>query len=689
MTRLLRLLLLAFAIALALSSPAEAQFETPNRQFHNQTGFPLEGRHRDVACTACHINNVYKGTPTRCYDCHWERRQDDRFRLQLGSQCETCHRPVAWTAVRFDHGASTGMPLNGAHRQIACQSCHLNNNFQTANTTCISCHQEDYQRAQAPNHLAAGFPTTCEACHRPSDTTFNQASFDHQASFPLVGVHAQTACATCHRNNVFRGTARDCVGCHRAEYERTASPNHAAAGFPTTCESCHRETDPGWRGPGTGFNHASIFPLVGQHAQQQCATCHRNNVYRGTARDCVGCHIDAYNRTTAPAHAAAGFPTTCENCHRATDASWRGSGTGFNHSTFALVGQHAQAACTTCHRNNVYRGTARDCVGCHRDAYDRTTAPAHAAAGFPTTCESCHRATDSSWRGAGFNHSTVFALVGQHAQAACATCHRNNVYRGTPRDCVGCHQDDYNRTSAPNHAAAGFPTRCETCHSASASSWQGAGFNHSTIFALVGRHAQASCATCHRNNVYRGTPRDCVGCHQDQYNRTTAPNHAAAGFPTTCESCHRASDSSWQGASFNHATVFALVGRHAQASCTTCHRNNVYRGTPRTCVGCHQDAYNRTSNPPHASSGFPTTCESCHRATDSSWNQGTFNHGFPITSGPHRQSCNTCHQTSTATFTCLVCHEHSQSEMDSKHRGRTGYRYDSLACYSCHPQGRH
>ena len=541
MTRLLRLLLLAFAIALALSSPAEAQFETPNRQFHNQTGFPLEGRHRDVACTACHINNVYKGTPTRCYDCHWERRQDDRFRLQLGSQCETCHRPVAWTAVRFDHGASTGMPLNGAHRQIACQSCHLNNNFQTANTTCISCHQEDYQRAQAPNHLAAGFPTTCEACHRPSDTTFNQASFDHQASFPLVGVHAQTACATCHRNNVFRGTARDCVGCHRAEYERTASPNHAAAGFPTTCESCHRETDPGWRGPGTGFNHASIFPLVGQHAQQQCATCHRNNVYRGTARDCVGCHIDAYNRTTAPAHAAAGFPTTCENCHRATDASWRGSGTGFNHSTFALVGQHAQASCTT----------------------------------------------------------------------------------------------------------------------------------------------------CHRNNVYRGTPRDCVGCHQDQYNRTTAPNHAAAGFPTTCESCHRASDSSWQGASFNHATVFALVGRHAQASCTTCHRNNVYRGTPRTCVGCHQDAYNRTSNPPHASSGFPTTCESCHRATDSSWNQGTFNHGFPITSGPHRQSCNTCHQTSTATFTCLLCHEHSQSEMDSKHRGRTGYRYDSLACYSCHPQGRH
>ncbi len=537
MTRLLRLLLLPFAIALALASPAEAQFETPNRQFHNQTGFALEGRHRDVACTACHINSVYKGTPTRCYDCHWQRRQDDRYRLQLGSQCETCHRPVSWAAARFDHAGNTGVPLNGAHAQAACQSCHPNGNFRAASTTCISCHQRDFQAAQNPNHVAAGFPTNCETCHRASDTSFNRARFDHNAAFPLRGMHASTTCTSCHRGNVFRGTARDCVGCHRTEYERTATPNHAAAGFPTTCESCHRETDSGWRG--IGFNH---------------------NQY------------------------------------------------------FSLVGNHAQAACTTCHRNNVYRGTARDCVGCHQDAYNRTTSPNHAAAGFPTQCESCHRATDSSWRGAGFNHNSVFALVGNHAQAACTTCHRNNVYRGTPRDCAGC--------------------------------------------------------------------------HIDLYNRTTAPAHAAAGFPTTCENCHRASDTSWRGAGFNHNQVFQLVGRHAQAACATCHRNNVYRGTPRTCAGCHIDQYNRTRSPNHASSGFPTACENCHRASDGSWTQGTFNHRFPITSGPHRTSCSTCHQTSTQSFTCLVCHEHSQSRMDDKHRGRAGYRYDSLACYSCHPNGR-
>jgi hypothetical protein len=323
---------------------------------------------------------VYKGTPSRCFDCHWTRRQDDRYRLQLGSQCEQCHRPAAWTSVQWDHGAMTSMPLNAWHRQLACQSCHANNTFRAANVSCVSCHLPDYNAARTPNHAAAGFPTTCEACHRPNDSSFQQAIFDHNASFALVGVHATQACATCHRTNTYNGTPRDCIGCHRAAYDRTTSPNHAAAGFSTTCEPCHRATDASFRG--TPFDHRSVFPLVGQHAQQACATCHVNNVYRGTARDCIGCHRQTYERTTAPNHAAAGFPTTCETCHRPSDSTW--SGTPFNHAAvFPLVGQHAQQACATCHVNNVYRGIARDCVGCHRDAYERTTTPSHVAAGFP------------------------------------------------------------------------------------------------------------------------------------------------------------------------------------------------------------------------------------------------------------------------------------------------------------------
>lgn len=534
----------ALLVALALAAAPAAQFETPNRSFHNATGFRLDGKHQTVACEACHLNGQFKGTPSRCYDCHWIRRRDDRFQTRLGSACEQCHRPTSWTAVRWDHAAQAGVPLNADHRQIACEACHGGATFRPSSVACVSCHQKDYAATQAPNHAAAGFPVACDACHRPNDST--------------------------------------------------------------------------WRNTGSGrFNHNAVFTLSGAHATASCTACHRNNVYKGTPRDCVGCHLADYNRTQNPNHASAGFPTTCETCHRASDPAFGGGGAG------------------------------------------------------------------------GFSHNAIFALVGVHASQACAACHRNNVYKGTPRDCIGCHQADYSRTQSPNHAAAGFSTTCDSCHRPTDAAWSGAGgFNHNAVFALVGSHASQSCTACHANNVFRGTPRTCLGCHQAQYNATRNPPHAAAGFPTSCDSCHRPTDPQWTGASFNHASVFALVGVHASQACTTCHVNNVYRGTPRTCVGCHITQYNASRNPSHAAAGFPTTCETCHRATDSTWLQGTFNHTrFPLTSR-HNVPCAQCHTTPNnfATFSCTVCH--TRAETDGHHSAIRGYVYDSNACYSCHPNGR-
>ena len=248
----------------------------------------------------------------------------------------------------------------------------------------------------------------------------------------------------------------------------------------------------------------------------------------------------------------------------------------------------------------------------------------------------------------------------------------------------------YNAARNPNHIASGFSTACETCHRPTDPSWgSGGGFNHNSVFALVGVHATQACTTCHVNNVFKGTSRTCVGCHQAQYNATRNPNHVSAGFSTACETCHRPTDPTWGSGGFNHNTVFALVGVHATQACTTCHVNGVYKGTSRTCVGCHQANYNATRNPNHVSAGFPTTCESCHRATDANWSQGTFTHNrFPITSGRHNVPCAQCHTTPNnfATFSCTVCH--TRSETDSKHRGRNGYVYESNACYSCHPNGR-
>jgi hypothetical protein len=657
-----------------------------SRAFHKVGLFPLEGRHLAVPCASCHWNAVTRGTPTKCVDCHWIRRQDDPKQTRLGTDCESCHRPTSWTAVIWSHAQRTGFVLNARHQTLACDSCHKDRRFMGGTVACASCHQQDYQRASQPNHAAAGFPLNCEVCHQPAHTSWTQAVFTH-SSFALVGVHATQACASCHKNNVYKGTPRDCVGCHAPDYQKTTSPNHAAAGFPTACEQCHRVTASNWTG--ATFNHASYFPLVGLHAAQACSACHKNSVYKGTPRDCVGCHAADYQRTANPNHAAAGFPTTCEQCHQVTASGW-GTGT-FNHANvFPLVGLHATQACSACHKNGVYKGTPRDCVGCHTADYQRTTNPNHAAAGFPTTCEQCHQASSPSWAGAGFNHASVFPLVGVHATQACATCHKNGVYKGTPRDCVGCHTADYQRTTNPNHAAAGFPTACEQCHQASSPSWAGAGFNHASVFPLVGVHATQACATCHKNGVYKGTPRDCVGCHAADYQRTTNPNHAAAGFPTTCDQCHQASSSTWSS-SFNHNQFYPLLGRHLQQSCSACHKNNVYKGTPTACVSCHLTKYQQTTNPNHTAAGFPTTCESCHKAGDSSWSQGTFVHSwFPITSGKHAGlPCTACH-TTTSTYTVFSCTTacHARAQTDGHHGGVNGYRYDSAACYACHPNGR-
>jgi hypothetical protein len=213
-------------------------------------------------------------------------------------------------------------------------------------------------------------------------------------------------------------------------------------------------------------------------------------------------------------------------------------------------------------------------------------------------------------------------------------------------------------------------------------------FHNRTSFPLDGRHRTVPCESCHLKGVYKGTPPRCYDCHwvrrQDDRYRLQ--------LGAQCETCHK--PAAWTAVQFQHAAVargFQLVGRHASLPCTSCHANNVYRGTSRDCVGCHLSDYQGTSSPNHAGAGFSTTCNTCHRAADSAWQQGRFAHRFPITSGSHRQPCSTCHQSSTSyqVFTCLVCHEHDRVRMDDKHKERTGYRYDSVACYSCHPNGRH
>ncbi len=636
-----------------------------SRAFHKATLFPLEGQHQRVACESCHLNGQIKGTPNRCYDCHWIRHQDDRFRTKLGTDCENCHRTTSWQSVNWNHGAATGFTLAGAHAVIACESCHINQDFSASTPLdCYNCHRQDFQAAKVPPHVSAGFPTTCTTCHKFADTSWHQAKFDHSATaFPLLGVHATQLCSACHADGVYKGKPTACVSCHQTDFNNSKNPNHAAAGFSTTCDSCHKVSDPSWK-QGT-FNHAATaFPLLGVHATQACSACHSDNVFKGKPTTCVSCHMTDFNNSKNPSHTAAGFATTCDTCHKISDPSWA-QGT-FNHATtlFPLLGVHATQACSVCHGDNVFKGKPTTCVSCHLTDFNNSKNPSHTAAGFPTTCDTCHKVSDPSWQQGTFNHAgTGFALVGVHATQACNACHTGGTFTNIPTTCVSCHLAKFNATTNPSHSAAGFSTTCDTCHKATDPDWTLGTFNHAaTLFPLTGAHATQACKACHGDNVFKGKTTACVGCHQADYNATTNPPHAAAGFPTTCDSCHKVSDTLWTQATFNHS-IFPLAGVHATTACANCHANNNFGTTlPTTCVGCHLSNYQGATTPVNHA-GLPTTCDSCHKFTDATWALATtFNHAtyFPLAGAHTTTNCTNCHTngnfTTVPTSPCYACH---------------------------------
>ncbi|HXI21930.1 MAG TPA: hypothetical protein VNH46_12620 [Gemmatimonadales bacterium] len=381
----------------------------------------------------------------------------------------------------------------------------------------------------------------------------------------------------------------------------------------------------------------------------------------------------------------------CATCHGPQGWTPVRISASFNHGKlgFPLNGAHGSATCRACHQSLDFKGTKTDCASCHQDVHRGE---------LGADCGRCHTPRSFLDRTAmtRAHQLTRFPLEGAHLSADCASCHTPTAQGGLQfvsrtTTCVGCHQTDYASAKDPDHQAGGFPRDCEQCHAVTV--WSQARFNHDgSGFPLTGAHRALFCSQCHINNRFTGTPAQCVGCHQTEYNKTTDPAHQSAGFPTECTTCH--STVAWQPAKFDHsATQFPLTGAHKAVACDQCHGDGVYKGKPTQCAACHQTDYNQTTNPNHQAAGFPTDCASCH--TTVQWQGATFDHDgafFPIYSGRHRGTwtdCATCHTSPTnfQVFTCLSCHAHNQADMDSAHQGKSGYQYVSTECLRCHPRG--
>jgi len=121
---------------------------------HNQTSWPLDGKHLEVACRKCHFemkdnkiqNQTFKSLSTNCVSCH-DNVHQDMFAVNGKTDCTQCHVTGSWYPEKFDHN-KTLFPLEGRHAEIECNACHktiVKNgetiiNYKIKNFKCIDCH---------------------------------------------------------------------------------------------------------------------------------------------------------------------------------------------------------------------------------------------------------------------------------------------------------------------------------------------------------------------------------------------------------------------------------------------------------------------------------------------------------------------------------------------------------------------
>ena len=402
---------------------------------HTMTGFTLDGAHTSTTCSSCHAaGKKYRTAPLTCIGCH---QKQDVHHGKLGEDCAACHGTGSFRNTKFDHG-KTHFPLKAAHQRAACGDCHRDASYKNAPLQCNACHARD------DAHKGTRGPA-CGDCH--DSDRWKRNTFDHArvADYPLQGAHAKISCDACHLSGNLKTKVPDkCAGCH------AANDLHGGR-FGDACADCHSESQ--WKD--AHYDHAALahFALRGRHEKIDCHSCHSGPLGKPRlATDCFGCHQadDVHHGTMGK---------QCASCH--AESGWKDK-VRFDHdmTRFPLVGLHSSVACEECHVSRAYRGTAHECIACHKvqDVHKGN---------LGRDCGNCHN--PNGWTFWQFDHgkATKFAIEGAHAKLACNGCHVKPADEvKLPTDCGGCHaRDDVHH--------GGFGGDCGRCHSSI--SWRRAG----------------------------------------------------------------------------------------------------------------------------------------------------------------------------------------------------------------------
>lgn len=529
------------------------------------------------------------------------------------------------------------------------------------------------------------------------------APFDHSTTgFNLDGGHIRERCESCHIQGMFRGTPRDCSGCHR---QGGRAPGKTPSHVPTvaTCDSCHFST--AWTP--SSFRHRTNQGV----AVGSCISCHNGSAATGktAAHVVTNAACDSCHKTTAwlPAgytHALA-VPGACATCHNGSRASGKsarhvpttascdkchGIGVAFTPPSVGGANLHANMAGPV---------AAGNCSTCHNGNYVAQNAQAKSATHFPTTeqCDACHQST-VSWGSASFDHSLVTPPVNGmcsscHGSSAlgkssshvptsqqCDVCHNSVIafkpaqmnHFGVAGQCAGCHSGAYAFANARAKPAAHVPTTlsCDTCHVNGFVTWVPAAMNHT------------------------GSAGRCITCHSGGFLAQNAQVKPATHVSTTaqCDSCHQ-STTSWATRIFNHdLTTPAVAGR-----CSSCHNSVAAIGKPTThvpttaqCDSCHNN-FNAFKPARMNHAGTTSQCNSCHNGTYRFANADA----RPVGHIPASGQCDTCHASgfinwSPATMNhaglaglCSSCHNGTYLAQNAQVKPAT-HIVTSAQCDTCH-----
>lgn len=303
--------------------PMHVSFKRPEArmtpQQHAATGFPLVKPHDAQDCVECHSEIesdvdwavLFPGRAAEdCEVCHGDPHVGQFENGVTQGTCLECHLPTVFQPTKYDieMHARCPFPITGAHKAIACVSCHETENdlmrFVPTPTACADCHEDVHEgRFDVPRFAAIPTDKTgCARCHVTSsfhDVSWSSNEHELWTGFVLNGSHASVGCAACHSGDGPEGVEafiipdQACAACHQDMH----AGQFEVRGV-TDCARCHTETS--FLDTTFVHNRDAKFALDEHHATLSCSSCHAIyetpggpvTRYRPLGMECVDCHGD-------------------------------------------------------------------------------------------------------------------------------------------------------------------------------------------------------------------------------------------------------------------------------------------------------------------------------------------------------------------------------------------------------------